>query len=230
MHLYFVVPPPCLTSVFSIHWCFMIEFAVLLKILSIFFLALVSPGPDFMIVSSMSLNRGRSDGIKAAAGIASVIVLYTLVSLTGLSALFAHYLWVTVAIKLCGGLYLMYLGYALWRSSLAKPTVVEAGAVNEKKRSAYLAGVLTSLTNPKAIAFFASIFAIALTPDTGLATKAAISVTVPALTFVWFSFVAFGLSKDTVRVRYQRWQRVIDRVTGTVLAFFGLRLVLTATR
>ena len=208
----------------------MIEFAVLFKILSVFFLALVSPGPDFMIVSSMSLTRGRADGIKAAAGIASVIVLYTLVSLTGLSALFAHYLWITMGIKLCGGLYLMYLGYALWRSSLTKQIVAETIDVNVKKKSAYLAGVLTSLTNPKAIAFFASIFAIALTPDTGLATKAAIGVAVPALTFVWFSFVAFGLSKERVRVQYQRWQRVIDRVTGTVLAFFGLRLVLTATR
>ena len=177
----------------------MIEFAVLLKILSIFMLALISPGPDFMIVSSMSLTRGRTDGIKAAAGIASVIVLYTLVSLTGLSALFAHYLWVTVAIKLCGGLYLMYLGYALWRSSLTKPMAVEPAAVNVKKKSAYLSGVLTSLTNPKAIAFFASIFAIALTPSTGMATKLAIGVAVPLMTFAWFAFVAFGLSKDKVR-------------------------------
>jgi threonine efflux protein len=210
----------------------MIEFGILFKILSIFLLALISPGPDFMIVSSMSLNRGRGDGILAAAGIASVIALYTLVSLTGLSALFAHYLWMMMAIKLAGGLYLLYLAALLWRGSL-QPAQTSAQTPAEvptavKKKSAYLAGALTSLTNPKAIAFFASIFAFALTPDTNLATKLSIGAAVPLITFLWFSFVAFGLSKGKVRARYQRWQRVIDRVTGTVLGFFGLKLILSA--
>jgi RhtB (resistance to homoserine/threonine) family protein len=205
----------------------MIEFGVLIKVLSIFVLALISPGPDFMIVSSLSLTRGRSDGVKAAAGIASVIFLYTLVSLTGLSALFARYFWVTVAIKMGGGLYLVYLGTQLWRASLAKSVRAPLTAA-PKRKNAYLTGVLTCLTNPKAIAFFASIFAFALTPQTELATKAALAAAVPLTTFFWFSFVAFGLSKNKVRARYQRWQRVIDRVTGTALAFFGVKLLLSA--
>lgn len=206
----------------------MIEFGILFKITPIFTLALMSPGPDFMIVSSMSLTRGRSDGIKAAAGIATIILLYTLISLTGLSALFAHYLWMILAIKLCGGLYLVYLSYLLWRGSFVRQETSVVAPATVKKKNAYLAGILTSLTNPKAIAFFASIFAIALTPDTGLATKAAIAALMPTMAFCWFSFVAFGLSKQKVRARYQRWQQVIDRVTGTVLGFFGIKLVASA--
>jgi threonine efflux protein len=207
---------------------FMIDYGALAKILSIFMLALISPGPDFMVVSSLSLTRGRGDGIKAAAGIASVIVLYTLVSLTGLSALFAHYLWMMVAIKISGGLYLLYLSFLMWRASFAKAHADVPAPVTAKKKNAYMAGVLCSLTNPKAIAFFASIFAVALTPDTSLATKASIAAIVPLITFAWFSFVAFGLSKQKIRARYQRWQRVIDRITGTVLGFFGLKLILSA--
>jgi RhtB (resistance to homoserine/threonine) family protein len=207
----------------------MIELSVLIKILSIFTLAVISPGPDFMIVSSMSLTRGRADGVKAAAGIATVIVFYTLLCLTGMSALFAKYLWVTMAIKIAGGLYLLYLGWAMWKASFKKAQNA-CVAANSEHKSAYRMGVLTCLTNPKAIAFFGSIFAIALSPDTNLATKIAINIAVPLVTFVWFSFVAFGLSKSTVRARYQRWQRALDRVTGTVLAFFGLKLLLSARR
>jgi threonine efflux protein len=208
----------------------MIDWSAVFKILPIFILALISPGPDFMIVSSMSLTRGRTDGVKAAAGIASVIVLYTGVSLTGLSALFTHYFWMNVAIKIVGGLYLLYLSFVLWRSSLAAPATDAPTTLTVKKKSAYLIGALTCLTNLKAIAFFASIFALALTPDTNLATKTVIGVAVPAVTFLWFSFVAFGLSKDKVRARYQRWQRVIDRTAGTVLALFGLKLIAAARR
>lgn len=206
----------------------MIEFGVLFKITPIFVLALISPGPDFMIVSSTSLTRGRADGIKAAAGIASVIFLYTLVCLTGLSALFGHYLRVAIAIKFCGGLYLVYLGYRLWRGSFAKQRSDAPVVTSMRKKSAYLAGVLTCLANPKAIVFFASIFAIALTPDTNLATQTAIAIGSPALTLLWFTLVAVGLSENKVRARYQRFQKVIDRVTGTLLGFFGLKLICSA--
>ncbi|MGB9151527.1 MAG: LysE family transporter [Alphaproteobacteria bacterium] len=205
----------------------MIEFAVLLKIVPVFILALISPGPDFMIVSSMSLARGGAEGIKAAAGISTVIMFYALISLTGLSALFAHYLWVAVALRVCGGCYLLYLGFMMWRGSFSARALIKSPAVNMKKKSAYKAGVLTCLTNPKAIAFFASLFAIALTPDTHFATKAALEIIAPLFTFLWFSFVALGLSKPSVRTRYQRWQHIIDRLTGTVLAFFGVKLILS---
>jgi RhtB (resistance to homoserine/threonine) family protein len=207
----------------------MVDFVVLFKIMTIMLLALVSPGPDFMIVTSLSLTRGRGDGIKAAAGIASVIFIYTIVSLTGLSALFERYLWLMIAVKICGGLYLLYLGFLMWKASLARQKDEHLFTPTEiKKKNAYLAGALTSLTNPKAIAFFASVFALALTPTTSIATKTAIAVAMPLLTLAWFSFVAFALSKPAVRTRYQRWQRVIDRVTGTVLGFFGLKLIISA--
>jgi threonine/homoserine/homoserine lactone efflux protein len=206
----------------------MVDYAALFKIVSIFILALISPGPDFMIVSSMSLARGRTDGIKAAAGVASVVFLYTLISLTGTSALFAHYFWMSIAIKVCGGIYLLYLGASLWRNSLARKTAnAVQSPVTIRKRNAYLAGALTCLTNPKAIAFFASIFALALPPNTNITTNATIGVTIPIITLAWYSCVAFGLSKGKVRARYQRWQCVIDRLTGTVLAFFGLKLILS---
>jgi threonine efflux protein len=208
----------------------MIDIAALAKILSVFALALVSPGPDFMIVSSLSLKRSRADGIKAAAGIGAVIALYTLVSLTGLSALFARYFWMVAAIKLLGGIYLVYLAYALWRGSFKSPEATADADVTAtlKRKNAFVAGMLCSLTNPKAIAFFASIFAIALTPDTTMATRATIGVLVPLSAFSWFSFVAYGLSKPGVRTRYQRWQKVIDRTAGTVMGLFGLRLIETA--
>ena len=206
----------------------MIDIDALLKILLVFVVGLISPGPDFMAVSTMSLKRGRIDGIKTAAGIATVIILYTFVCLTGLAVLFAHYLWAVAAIKIGGGVYLLYLGVQLWRASLKPDAKAAQAPPVEIQKNSYLMGVLVCLTNPKAIAFFASIFALALTPDTTFATKATIQMVVPMTTFLWFSFVAFSLSKPYVRNRYQRWQKAIDRITGSVIGLFGLKLILSA--
>ena len=168
----------------------MIDIQALLTVIPVFILALMSPGPDFMVVSSTALARGRNEGIKTAAGIATVIAGYTLLSLMGVSALFSRYLWLVVLIKACGGAYLAFIGYQLLRSSLKKTVTADLdAAVPPARRSAYMSGVLVCLTNPKAIAFFASIFAIALKTDTSTATQAIIALAVPGLTFTWFSLV-----------------------------------------
>jgi threonine efflux protein len=206
----------------------MIEYGIFFKILLIFSLALISPGPDFMIVSSMSLARGRADGIKCAAGTTVGISVYVWVSLTGLSALFARNEGLATAIKLCGGIYLLYLGFSMWRASLEKRQAEIKIPANVKRRNAFLTGALTNLTNAKAVAFFSSIFAFVLTPDMSLATKIALATAIPLVNFLWFSFVAFCLSKEKVRSRYQRAQGLIDRVVGSVLAFFGAELFLSA--
>jgi len=97
--------------------------------------------------------------------------------------------------------------------------------VDVKQKNAFWVGALTNLTNAKAIAFFSSIFALVLTPDMSLETKVALGVAIPAVNFMWFSFVAFCLSKDNVRARYQRWRQIIDRTVGTIMSFFGLKLL-----
>lgn len=209
----------------------MVEFGALFKILFVFLLALISPGPDFMVVSSISLGRGRLEGIKAAAGVAAGIVVYTLVCLLGLSALFMQHAWLVLGIKICGGLYLAYLGAGLIKSSFAAPhgekAVVPADA---KKKNAFLAGALTNLTNPKTVAFFASVFALALTPETGFTMKIIIGFSIPLETFLWFSFVAFCLSDGRIRRRYQCAKKWIDRGAGSFLGFFGARLFVSAMK
>ncbi len=205
----------------------MIDADVLLNILPLYVLGVISPGPDFLIVSSTSLSRGRMEGLKTAAGITTVVAFYTLICLLGLTTLFEHYLWLMTAVKILGGFYLIYLGIMMWRSSLASPQQTIT-PVKISRGNSYRRGALTCLTNPKAIAFFASIFALAITHHTTFATKIAVILMTSFICIFWFSFVAFGLSKPAVHKRYQAWQRTIERITGSVLALFGVKLLLSA--
>jgi threonine efflux protein len=204
----------------------MIDLVPLLKIIPIFTLALMSPGPDFMAVSSMALSRGRAAGCLAALGIALGTTIYTLLSVFGLGIVFSHLHWLMIAVRVSGGCYLVYLGYQLWKGSLqpqSGDTVALPGAM--KKRNPFMVGFLTNITNPKCLAFFASIFALTLPSNASGATQAAIVVLVGTMAAVWFGIVTLALSTPTMRKLYLRWSRWIDRVTGTFLAVFGLKLI-----
>ena len=203
----------------------MIDFGVVLKVLTICMIAFISPGPDFMTVFSLSLARGSAEGVKAAAGIATGIAFYTWISVLGLSAVLTPDLWIMGAIKICGGLYLIYLGVVMWRSALNETPTLDSACVKTEWKSAYKTALLTSLTNPKAIAFFASIFALGFQPDTSVPTKTVIAIAVPLAGFAWFVCIAFGASHPKMRGIYQRLRRGIDRVAGTILAVFGVRLL-----
>lgn len=206
----------------------MIDAVVLFKVFSVFVIALVLPGPDFLVITATSLTRGRAAGVKAALGVSLVNGVYAAVSLAGLAILLERFLWLTAAMKVCGGLYLIYIGVALWRASMAPLSVEGAAPALPFAKSAFATGALCTLTNPKAIMFFASIFALALTPETSLTTRIVLGGGVPALAFLWFSFVAFSFSRPAMSSCYGRWRKAFDRLAGGVMAGFGVRLLLSA--
>ena len=208
----------------------MIDYIALMHLLLLFVLALLLPGPDFMIVCSTALTRGAREGIKVAAGIALITGLYALISLMGLSVVFERYHGLIIVLKVCGGIYLLYLGGSLIRGSFSKqrPNPVSDMPLSIKRRSAFTVGVLTCLTNPKAIAFFASIFSMALTPATTLATKGALLCALPLIALCWFVLVALGMSRSALRQRYEKGRKFMDRFVGGVISLFGVRMVFSA--
>lgn len=209
----------------------MIDPLPLLKIAPVFAVALISPGPDFMMITSMALSRGRMAGLLASFGIASGTALYASLSVLGLGVVFTHLHLLSVVVRLAGGLYLLYLAVLLWKESFRST----AGDERDQKdvpavktgKNPYVTGFVTNMTNPKAVAFFTSIFAFVLPADVSAGTQMALVSTVFVMAFTWFSFVVLVLSAPTMRRLYQKISHWIDRVAGTCLGFFGVRLILS---
>ncbi|MDP9127441.1 MAG: LysE family transporter [Pseudomonadota bacterium] len=206
----------------------MIDLAPVLKVMPLFTVALIAPGPDFMLISTLALARGRLAGVAGAAGIALGNLVYMVLCLFGLGIVFATMHWLVTLIRICGGLYLVYLGLQLWRASFAAASQAQMLPGRVKNRNPFVLGFLTNLTNPKAMAFFTSVFALALSSSTDRGTELAIVGAMVSIAFCWFSLVAVGLSVPAMRQVYMRLSRWIDRVSGTVLALFGLRLMFSA--
>ena len=203
----------------------MIDSIALLGLVPVFLAAMISPGPDFFIVSQTALSRGFAAGAWTAAGIASGVAFYAALAVLGLGYVLSQAAWLTIAVKIIGGLYLLWLAWKMLQSS-STPAPSEQISVGD--RNPYLTGLLTNLTNPKVVVFFGSLFAAALTPEASMATKLAMIGMSAVLPVAWFCFVAACLALPSVREGYQSMRTTINRIGGVIIGIFGIKLLLSA--
>jgi threonine/homoserine/homoserine lactone efflux protein len=201
-------------------------FAVLLAAFGIFIPALILPGPDFVAVVRSSLTRGAAAGLLTALGVSAGLGLYATLSLLGLSAVLVEYRWLTWLVRVLGGAYLIYLGIRLVGT---RPAVMnEAPAAAPVRGSPLLFGLLVTLTNPKAIVLFASVFATAVTADTPAWLMALMIGLVLASSLAWYAFVALFMSSAPVMARLRHARRWIERAAGVCFVAIGGRILADA--
>lgn len=123
------------------------------------------PGPNSIYCLSVAASHGVRKGYRAVAGVFvgdSILILLTVVGVGGLLKLYPM---LFNAVKMLGGLYLIYLGVKLFigayhtflsRDLLNKTTPkISVPAPNQ---NFFNRALLLSITNPKAILFFLSFF------------------------------------------------------------------------
>ncbi len=205
-----------------------IDFAVLTYTLSIYAAIVISPGPNFALVSRLAL-QGRKDTCRGAIlGLAIAATFYAFLAMVGLAALLEEISWLARSVQIAGGLYLIYLGVNGWRASGQAPRPCSDG-VSRAARSfveGVRLGTIVNLSNPKAIAFFVGLYAVAVPPDASVETRMAVLVGGAALELSWYTVVSGILSQGPFRRIYQAGAKWIERTLGTVLILFGARLVL----
>lgn len=207
----------------------MISFAVSqLWILSVvMLLAYVSPGPDFVAVVSFSLG-GRRGGLGVALGVALTSLAWAALAMTGLSLVLTRLVWLYEAIRIGGALYLIWLGARMLHGAV-RPTAASAvTAVAASFPAGIRHGIAVSATNPKAAAFFGSVFVSVLPADTAPMTHLAALAIVGLLGAAWFSTVALLFSDPHIRSLYARGRRALDAIMGTILVALGARLAVSA--
>ena len=201
--------------------------AVLASVLVVHVLAMVSPGPNVLIVTRTAASQTRRAGVCAALGIAAGAGLLSSAALLGLSVLLARFAWLHHGLKLIGGGYLVFLGIRLWRAADSRlaPAFPERTVLHTDSQ-AFRLGLLTNLTNPKALLFYSSVFAALLAPDSPPWLKlAAVGVIIVDSTGFHVALACL-FSTPRAQAGYQRIKPRVDRIAGAALAVLGLRLML----
>lgn len=200
-------------------------FPQLIPLSGIVLLACVSPGPDFVAVTSCALHDRRS-GVCMGLGIGCAIILWATLAVLGFGLLIKEMFWLYEIIRLVGAAYLIYLGsralMAAFKRASAEEGVPKASVLSAGQ--AWRRGALVSLTNPKAAAFFSTLFVTLLPTDAPTWVYITVVCLTGAIAGLWFSFLAAFFSVDGVQSIYMRIRRPVDALMGAVLVSLGIRL------
>ncbi|MEO8387077.1 MAG: LysE family transporter [Polaromonas sp.] len=202
--------------------------------IGLIFLALmagaVSPGPSFVQVARIAVSRSRADGLAAALGMGLGALVFAALALAGLQALLAALPGVYMALKVIGGLYLMWIAFHIWRGARhpLEMSGDDPGAARRTIQHSFRQALVTQLSNPKIVVVYSSVFAALLPAQFPLPAAALVLAGVLVMETGWYAVVAVVLSSAVPRAAYLRCKTAVDRTAAAAMGLLGLRLVATA--
>ena len=199
---------------------------ILLSVFGIFIPALMLPGPDFIGVVRSSMTGGTKSGLLTTLGVSIGLLMYATLSLLGLSAILVQYEWLAWTIRIAGASYLIYLGL---RFIFAKPTKMDIEKTLKKPaRNALLFGFTVTMTNPKAVVLFSSVFATAVTAETPIWLLILMITLVFLSSLIWYTIVSLFMSSRPVVSRFARLRHRIEQAAGVCFVAIGGKLLVDA--
>jgi len=190
----------------------------LLTFCAVYALAVATPGPGVAAVIARSLAHGFKGAPAFIAGFVVGDLLWFSIAATGLAALAKTAATVFIAIKWAGVAYLLYLAWKLWTAP-AERVAVAANDDRQHGWRAFIASLMLTLANPKAILFF-----LALLPTVvDLASlnllrfveiSLAIAIVLPAVMFTYVFLAARAREMFTTPKAVRR----LNRSSGVAMA------------
>lgn len=206
-------------------------FPEFLTIAFIHLLAVMSPGPDFAMITRNSLVYSRKVGIYSAIGLGLGIAVHVTYSLIGIGFIISKSVLLFSILKYMGAAYLIYIGY---KSLRARPTNLSDGVMKQKKEigewAAIRTGFITNITNPKATLFFFSLFTQVINSSTPVFIQVLYGLEMSVVTFLWFALVAIILSQGIIREKFQAFGYRLEQAMGAVLVALGIKVALSSSK
>ncbi|NNA83965.1 LysE family transporter [Pseudomonas fragi] len=195
----------------------------LIAVITITLLAIISPGPDFAMVTRNCLLQSRRAGVFTALGIGLGVLVHVAYTLVGVGLLIEQSPWLFNTLRLAGACYLIYLGVKMLRARAGG--VAAAGMLAPLSDLAALrTGFFANVLNPKTTLFIVSLFIQVVRPETPLAVQIAYGGFISVAHMAWFVLVALCFSTGTVRQQLLAVRHWVDRVFGGLLVGFGVLL------
>ena len=197
----------------------------------IFFIAIiifaVTPGPGVFALLSRAMTQGAKACYSLAIGMAVSDVIYLILACFGLAVVAEHWGGFFTVIRILGGLYLIYLGWKMWRERVLIAQQNKSSREQLKGfTQGFIQGFLISASNPKVILFY-----IAFLPtfmDLSVLSSQDI-VVVSLLCFIGLMiglmFIAYVAAWARGYFRSERAMRGLNRVAGSIMMTAGAFLV-----
>ncbi|MEW9502439.1 LysE family translocator [Jeotgalibacillus marinus] len=194
-------------------------------VLSIFLVIL--PGPDTVLVIQGASSRGKKEGLRTVFGITTGVLVHTSAAVLGLSIIIVNSSFLFETLKFVGAVYLVYIGVSTLIASRKRKNKHYQAQKKPFKlvQSGFKKGLVTNVVNPKVAVFFLTFLPQFINVEKGSFLQfLGLGLTYCLLTFIWFCFVLYLIKFIKNWMNRPSTQSVIERVSGSVLVIFGLKL------
>lgn len=200
----------------------LLGFAVVVSIVA------VTPGPDMVLVARHAVSGGRAPGFAAAAGVCSGLVVHAVGAALGVSAVLAASGTAFATLRVAGGIYLVLLGVrAAYLAMSADTTSMVSSTHPVRSDTAFREGLVTNVLNPKVAIVFLSLLPSFLDPQGTVWLQGLVLAGVYlGIGLIWLAgWVVLCSTRQVHALLTGRTRQMIDGFAGTVLAGFGILMV-----
>jgi len=187
--------------------------------------AVMSPGPDFFLISRQSIRYGRKIALWTAGGIGTGILFHSGLAVTGMLIILSSNDLYLIALKLICSFYLIYLGL----NSLLNVSNFDDDIINKDKwtrAGGFTVGLITNITNIKALLFFISLFGIVLNSTSNFSLML-YGLYMAVMTFLWFASVSYIFTSYIFKEKFLKFFGVFEKFLGLSLVIIALQILLS---
>ncbi|MTH76350.1 LysE family translocator [Paracoccus aestuariivivens] len=192
-----------------------------LALVSALSLAILTPGPAIIATVQTAFAHGRGRALPYALGLATGASLWCIFALAGMAVLFRLHPQLFAAMKIFGGLYLLWFAWRLWQSSTLPLPDAATGTTK-----GFWGGIALNLSNPKPALFYGALILSVFPEPMAPQRQGLIYAICLATELFWYALVALMMSTSGMRRRYFGAKFWIDRAAAFAMAGLGLLLIL----
>lgn len=189
-------------------------------------LAQFSPGPDMLLLIRNSLAHPLRAGLWTVVGIAAGLCVHLIAVLTGLALAVKESHVLFPALLLAGGAWLTWMAVQLIRTRPVPPDpAMEDRRLPLSDRAAFLQGLLTNLTNAKAVLFLATVVLAWIGSNPTWFRKSAAAGIILGQALLFWSLFVLALQHPLVRRGWHKTARPLHLLFGVGLGLLGLNAI-----
>ncbi len=190
-------------------------------------IASCSPGPATLAIAGTSMSAGRGYGLVLASGITTGSLTWSVGAALGLGAVMLANAWAFEMIRYFGACYLLFLAYKSARSAMTPGDLPARRLSTPTLRTAYGKGLALHLTNPKAILFFGSLFAVGVPPGSPPEALIMVILAVGLQSALVFHGYALLFSSPPMMTGYMKLRRWFEAVFALAFGAAGMKILTT---
>jgi threonine/homoserine/homoserine lactone efflux protein len=188
-------------------------------------LVTVIPGADMALVTRQVLVGGPALAQRTIFGNLAGLLVHGVALAAGLSALIVASATAYTAVKLAGAAYLVYLGVQALLASRRPPAPEPSAGMAATPRHAFLAGLISTVLNPKPALFFLSFVPQFVDRDGPVLAQTLTLCAIHVLVgLIWLSAYARLVHRAHGLLSTPRVKAWLERTTGALLIALGLRV------